>query len=65
MITTTADEHLAHAREDVKAAIQSLSKILVDECWGHDEFTEKFNLKLELAFTKLRTVDKMLNNKDV
>lgn len=60
---TTADEHLSHAKEDVKTAIKSLSKILVDECCGHDDFSEEFSQKLELAFTKLRNVDKMLHNK--
>lgn len=62
---TTADMHLENARDKVKEAVRDLSQILIEECYGHDDYAESFNLKLESAFTKLRVVDKLLNNKDI
>lgn len=38
MVTTTADEKLFDAREHIQGAIESLSEIVVGQCWGHDDY---------------------------
>ena len=53
-VTTTADEKLAEARQAVRAATKALSSILVDECWGANEFAPEFTEQMEKAFELLR-----------
>jgi hypothetical protein len=53
---TTADEKLREAREAVNLAISALSKIVVEECDGYDEYTEDFKMSIEVAFDDLRVV---------
>lgn len=59
-VQTTADEELENTRESVRSAIKSLSRILVDECWGHEEFNPEFTFKLKAAFTQLMEIKKTI-----
>ena len=40
-VITTADEKLESAKEHINAAIEDLSEIVVNRCWGHDEYVEE------------------------
>lgn len=60
-MTTTADEHLEKAREDVQSAISNLSKIVVEQCSGHDEYRSGFRLKLQNQLSSLLLVREDLN----
>lgn len=52
-VQTTADEHLSAAREAVREAIKNLAKIVVEEVWGHDEYTRDFKEDLRQAQDEL------------
>lgn len=41
-VTTTADERLEDARENVIDAVKNLHKFLDPDTWGHDDYTEEF-----------------------
>lgn len=53
-VTTTADEKLHEARQHIADAIRSLSAIVIDECWGHDDFSKEYRNKIDTAFESLR-----------
>lgn len=36
---TEADSKLRVARENVRSALLALNAIVVEQCWGHDEFS--------------------------
>jgi hypothetical protein len=55
-VITRADECLDEAREHIRKAIKCLSEIVVDECWGHDEFRPEFSAAIETAFVQLTAV---------
>lgn len=51
----TARERIDNAKDHVKNAIQDLSEIIVNECWGTDELSEE---RLdELANVMQRLID--------
>lgn len=60
-VKTTADEELDNVRENIRAAIKSLSRIIVDECWGHDEFAPEFRESLDCAYIKLMEIKKEMS----
>ena len=55
-VRTTADEKLDMANEHLRAAGADLAAVVIDECWGHDNYTldyrttirEALNTTLEL-----------------
>lgn len=56
-VTTEADRaldeahhHLGKARNDLRAAYRCYAKVLVDRCWGHDEYTEVYKQKIRSEF---------------
>lgn len=53
---TTADEKLDKAKENIKDAIENLSEILIHECYGWEEYTSDYQLKLDNAFNALRKI---------
>lgn len=55
-VRTTADEKLDAAREAVQTALVALSDIIVDECYGHDEYKPEFRQQLGEAFGALLAV---------
>jgi len=38
-VRTTADEQLDSAKKDIRTAIQSISDIIINQCWGWDEYS--------------------------
>jgi hypothetical protein len=59
-VVTTADEKVSEAKESVRTAIQSLSAILIEDCWGHDGFNDDYREKLSESFDLLRQVKEKL-----
>lgn len=45
-IETPADLNLAATRENLRAAIESLSKVVVDRCRGHDGYLRGYKEKM-------------------
>lgn len=45
-VRTTADENLDTARAHINSAIKCLSDIVIDECYGHDEFNSEFRMTM-------------------
>ena len=41
-VITTADEKLNSAVDSLNSAIANLSEIVIDRCWGHDDYTTEF-----------------------
>lgn len=52
-VQTEADDRLDDARRQVKSAVSNLSKIVVDECWGSDEYTKEFKARINDSFHTL------------
>lgn len=52
-VTTTADEMLNSAKSHVKEAASALSQIVIDEVWGHDEFSEEYKEKIRESLNDL------------
>lgn len=59
-VQTTADDARDKAREHVTEAIKELSKILIDECWGHDDYSQDYSDTLNGVFNQLREIKKNL-----
>ena len=56
-VRTTADEridqakeHLAEALTAIEGAESNLRDIVVDRCWGYDEFNEEYTEKLKATY---------------
>lgn len=60
-VTTTADKALDAADEHLREAIRELSKLIVDRCWGHDEFGESYKQHIQEAFVSLLGIRANLN----
>ena len=41
-VRTTATEKRDEAKEALRTAALALSEIVVNHCWGHDEFSEEY-----------------------
>lgn len=41
-VTTTADERLADAKTHISTAISCLSDIVIDKCWGVEDFSKLY-----------------------
>lgn len=50
---TDADDLKDSAKIDIKSAISSLNKIVVDGCWGSNDFTDEYRKKLSDALGDL------------
>lgn len=57
---TTADEKLHSAKEHIKDAIKCLSEIVVDECYGHDEYDESWKREFYDSLKDLISIKKRL-----
>lgn len=57
---TTADEKLASADESVTKAINDLSEVLVERCWGSDQFLPEYHAKIRAAYASLLEVRALL-----
>ena len=52
-VTTTADERLNSASEHIKAAALDLSAIVLDECWGYDDYRVDYTAEIHSALNTL------------
>ncbi len=52
-VITTADEMLSSAKNHIKEAARDLSQIIVDEVYGHDEFSEEYKEKMREVLNDL------------
>jgi len=60
-VTTTADEQLDEAVKSINIAIKHLSSIVIDECWGYDDWNEEYTKKIHKSFKRLIKIRKELN----
>jgi hypothetical protein len=59
-VRTEADSQLDTARDDVHSALKALGKILVEQCWGHDDYKAEFRAKMVEAHGLLLQVQEKL-----
>lgn len=52
-VVTEADENLEFAKEAIDSAIQHLSKIVVERCWGSRDYTKEYSTVLRDTMTDL------------
>jgi hypothetical protein len=55
-VVTAADRYLEETRDHVNNAIKTLSSILVDECWGHDDFNAETSKDMRDALYSLMEI---------
>jgi len=60
-VRTAADERLDSAHQHIKEAIRDLSAIVIEECWGYDEYKEEYTEKIHEVLQELMTLKKKLN----
>ena len=59
-VTTTADEKRDDAKENIGSAIRNLSGIVIEECYGYEDFSDAYRLKLRKALHDLIEVRETL-----
>jgi hypothetical protein len=52
-VNTAADDKRDEAREHVSSAVQLLSEIVVEKCWGYDDFTTEYQKTLRKSLNNL------------
>jgi hypothetical protein len=52
-VTTTADERLSSAQEHLRAAGTDLAAIVIDECWGYDDYTLDYKTAIRQALNNI------------
>lgn len=62
-VWTEADEHRKEALNDTRSALKHIGAIVVDECYGSEEFTKEYKEELLEAITSLIKVRKILDPK--
>lgn len=60
-VRTTADECLNNARENIRSAIMSLSRIEVEKVYGYDEWGKDFRKVIKDSFIKLMDISEALD----
>lgn len=55
-VRTTADEKIDEAKNHIQQAIECLSKVIVDGCWGTSEYQAKYLNKLRRQLIMLLDV---------
>lgn len=61
-VITAADENLESAKESIDNAIQHLSKIVVEKCWGHKDYTKEYSAILRNTMADLIFILSKLEN---
>lgn len=61
-IRTEADRHLELAKENINFAIKELSEILINECWGYDQWNNEYTEKINNTFDQLRKIKRDLGD---
>lgn len=52
-VITEADRKLTEARQAIRVALKAINEIVVEECWGHDQWNEEFTSKVQEAHSIL------------
>lgn len=52
-VQTEADEKIDQASRQVQAALTSLNEVVVERCWGHENYTLEYKKKLARAHALL------------
>jgi len=52
-VNTEATEHIEKAKEDVQSAIMHLGKIVIDQCWGADDFIHPYKVIIANCLNEL------------
>jgi len=52
-VTTTADEHLRDAKDDIKSAVKHLHVVLDPETWGSEEYNKEYRDKMIEIYKQL------------
>jgi hypothetical protein len=60
-VRTTADERLDSAYTHIKDAVKDLSSVIIDECWGYDDYREDYKNMLHEVMQELILLKKRLN----
>lgn len=60
-VKTTADEKLDACSFHINEAVQDLKEVLVEECWGHDQYRKEYREMLDRMFMDLMRMKKKLN----
>ena len=55
-VTTTADEQKDSAIEHIKEAIKNLGEIIINQCWGHDDYSDDYSTGLKQSLIELITI---------
>jgi hypothetical protein len=66
-ITTTSDELIDGARKQIDLALKAVSKanmeINIEKCWGHEEWSAEFRIKLAKAQATLMEVREAMGDR--
>jgi hypothetical protein len=52
-VTTDADKKIDLAKEHIQKSIECLSEIVINKCWGYDEFIDSYKAKLKQNLSEL------------
>jgi hypothetical protein len=52
-VTTTADERLESAQDHLRAAGIDLAAIVIDECWGYDDYSPDYKIAIRQALNTI------------
>lgn len=63
-VRTTSDEHLDSARGHIHEAIRDLSQIVVERCWGHDEYNAETQRNIRETLVELISLRVQLGGSD-
>lgn len=57
---TQADRHIENIRDMIKICIRDINSIVNGKCVGGDDISKEFTKKLEIVFTKLIEIKRLL-----
>lgn len=52
-VRTTADEQLDQAKHDIQTAIEHLSQITIERCWGWRDFNREYSEAIAQSLSDL------------
>lgn len=61
-VVTDADEKIDEARDSSDKALKALNEIVVNECFGHDDYNDEFTQKIHKAHSMLIQIRKLLTH---
>lgn len=61
-VTTTADEKVDSVRTNVREATKALAEVVIEDCWGADEFTPEFKTTLREVMNDLLDIKNRLGS---